>query len=68
MNNLCNIIITIVLTKAAFTYSDFSAKSQQLCSKITTNKIARCEHHGKICSKKYSLAKSLQNRSNFATK
>ena len=36
--------------------------------KITTNKIARCEHHGKICSKKYSRAKSLQNRSNFAAK
>ena len=53
---------------AAFTYIDFAAKSQQLCSKITTNKIARCEHHGKICSKKHSLAKSLQNRSNFAAK
>ena len=37
-------------------------------AKITTNKIARCEHHGKICSKKHSRAKSLQNRSNFAAK
>ena len=52
-----------MIFKAAFTYSDFAAKSQQLCSKTTTNKIARCEHHGKICRKKHSLAKSLQNRS-----
>ena len=37
-------------------------------AKITTNKIASCEHHGKICSKKHSRAKSLQNRSNFAAK
>ena len=37
-------------------------------AKITTNKIARCEHHGKICSKKHSRAKSLQNRSKINSK